>query len=128
MVLGLGLGVLGFLGLLLAGRTTPYPALVPPLAAIPGFGTALTMPAAVAAVVESAPAHRAGLASGAFNAARQVGSAVGVALLGALITPASAFLHGIRIGPLISAACFTAGALLALRGVERQPYAFTSVS
>ncbi|MEU6113385.1 MFS transporter [Streptomyces sp. NPDC047117] len=117
MLLGLGLGALGFLGLVLAGRGTPYPALVPPLAAI-GFGTALTMPAAVAAVVESAPAHRAGLASGAFNAARQVGSAVGVALLGALLTPASAFLHGMRAGSLISAACFTAGALLTLRGVE----------
>ncbi|MFI9028036.1 MFS transporter [Streptomyces sp. NPDC053560] len=94
MLLGLGLGALGFLGLLLAGRGTPYPALVPPLAAI-GFGTALTMPAAVAAVVESAPAHRTGLASGAFHAARrgrQCGGR-GTARCADHTAPASAFLH-----------------------------------
>lgn len=118
MLLGLGPGAVGFVGLLLAGRTTPYLELVLPLAVI-GFGTAFTMPAAVAAVVESAPAHRAGVASGVLNAARQVGSAVGVALLGALITPTTGFINGMRIGSLISAACFTAGILLALFGVER---------
>ncbi|MER7395338.1 MFS transporter [Streptomyces sp. NPDC000151] len=118
MLLGLGLGALGFVGLLLAGRSTPYLELVLPLAAI-GFGTAFTMPAAVAAVVESAPAHRAGVASGVLNAARQVGSAVGVALLGALITQTPDFVDGMRIGTVISVACFAAGILLALCGVER---------
>ncbi|MFC6066346.1 MFS transporter [Streptomyces ochraceiscleroticus] len=118
MLLGLGLGALGFVGLLLAGRSTPYPELVLPLAVI-GFGTAFTMPAAVAAVVESAPAHRAGVASGVLNAARQVGSAVGVALLGALITRTPDFVDGMRIGTVISVACFAAGILLAACGVER---------
>lgn len=118
MLVGLVTGALGFLGLLVAGRTTPYAVLVLPLAAI-GFGTAFTMPAAVAAVVESAPGDRAGLASGVLNASRQVGSAMGVAVLGALVAQGSDFAAGMRTGAWISAACFLAGAVLALAGGER---------
>ncbi|MER7845230.1 MFS transporter [Kitasatospora sp. NPDC096077] len=112
MTLGLLIGAAGFFGLLVAGRSTPYWALVLPLAAI-GFGTAFTMPAAVAAVVESAPSNRSGVASGVLNAARQVGSAVGVALLGALVAGAGHFESGMRVGSLISGGCFLVGALIA---------------
>ncbi len=49
----------------------------------------MTMPAATAAVIESAPAERAGIASGVLNAARQAGGAIGVALLGTLIAGGS---------------------------------------
>lgn len=119
MVVGLVAGALGFLGLLTAGRTTPYAVVAVPLAAI-GFGTAFTMPAAVAAVVEAAPGDRAGLASGVLNASRQVGSAMGVAVLGALVTRGSDFAAGMRTGAWLSAACFLAGAVLALVGGERR--------
>jgi MFS transporter, DHA2 family, methylenomycin A resistance protein len=118
MLLGLAVGALGFAGLLVAGRSTPYLALILPLAAI-GFGTAFTMPAAVTAVVESAPAERAGVASGVLNASRQMVSAVGVALLGALVTRSSEFQVGMRTGSLISACCFAAGIVLVLVGVGR---------
>ncbi|MFC7309213.1 MFS transporter [Streptomyces monticola] len=118
MVLGLAVGAVGFVALLVAGRETPYAALILPLAAI-GFGTAFTMPAAVAAVVESAPAEHAGIASGVLNASRQVGSALGVALLGALVAGAADFRTGMRTGTLISAACFAAGVAVTLWGVER---------
>jgi MFS transporter, DHA2 family, methylenomycin A resistance protein len=113
MALGLTVGAAGFVALLAAGPGTPYPVLVLPLAAV-GFGTAFTMPAATAAVVESAPAERAGVASGVLNAGRQVGSAVGVALLGALVTGASGFRTGMRTGAVISACCFAVGAAAAL--------------
>ena len=55
-----------------------------PAAMAAGFGMAFTMPAATTTVVEAAPAERAGVASGAINAGRQVGSTIGVALLGTL--------------------------------------------
>jgi DHA2 family methylenomycin A resistance protein-like MFS transporter len=61
----------------------PYAVLVLPLMAA-GFGMAHTMPAATTTVVEAAPGERAGVASGAINAGRQVGSTIGVALLGTL--------------------------------------------
>ncbi|MFH8404409.1 MFS transporter [Streptomyces sp. NPDC018019] len=119
IVIGLAIGAAGFLGLLIAGRSTPYPALVLPLAAI-GFGTAFAMPATVTAVVESAPAGRAGTASGVLNCARQVGSALGVALLGALVAGTSAFPTGMRVGTVISAGCFVAGIVVTWCGVERR--------
>jgi MFS transporter, DHA2 family, methylenomycin A resistance protein len=83
MLLGLTVAGLGFLGLVAAGRHTNYAVLVAPLIAV-GFGMAMTMPAATAAIIESAPADRAGIASGVLNASRQAGGAIGVALLGAL--------------------------------------------
>jgi DHA2 family methylenomycin A resistance protein-like MFS transporter len=114
MTAGLVIGAAGFAALLVAGAGTPYALLVLPLAAT-GFGTAFTMPAAVAAVSESAPSRHAGLAAGVFNAARQMGSALGVALLGALVSGAHDFRSGMRLGSLISAACFLVAALAALR-------------
>jgi MFS transporter, DHA2 family, methylenomycin A resistance protein len=78
MLVGLVAGGAGLLGLIVAGAHTPYLPLVGPLVTA-GFGMAFTMPAATTAVVEAAPVDRAGLASGAINAARQVGGAIGVA-------------------------------------------------
>ncbi|KUN96980.1 MFS transporter [Streptomyces caeruleatus] len=117
MVAGLLIGSAGFFALLVAGRSTPYWMLVLPLAAI-GFGTAFTMPATVAAVVESAPADRSGVASGVLNAGRQVGSAVGVALLGSLVAGAAHFESGMRVGLTISGCCFLVGTLIALTAVR----------
>ena len=84
MLVGLVAGGAGLLGLIMAGAHTPYLLLVGPLVAA-GSGMAFTMPAATTAVVGAAPVDRAGLASGAINAARQVGGVIGVALLGALV-------------------------------------------
>lgn len=117
MVLGLLTGAAGFLALLAAGRSTPYPELVLPLAAV-GFGMAFAMPATVAAAVEAAPGEHAGVAAGVVNSARQVGSALGVALLGALVAGGSGFPAGMRVGSLIGAGCFAAGAALTLATVR----------
>jgi MFS transporter, DHA2 family, methylenomycin A resistance protein len=70
------------------------------------------MPAATTAVIESAPGERAGLASGAINAARQVGSVIGVAVLGALVGKGASDAGGIRLALLIAAGVFLAGAAL----------------
>lgn len=48
--------------------------------------TALAMPAMTALAMSHAPRERIGLASGVFNAGRQTGGALGVAVLGALLT------------------------------------------
>nr|BFD87574.1 MFS transporter [Streptomyces sp. Xyl84] len=120
MTVGLLVGTAGFFALLVAGSSTPYWVLVLPLAAI-GFGTAFTMPAAVAAVVESAPPERSGVASGVLNASRQVGSAVGVALLGSLVATQAHFETGMRVGSVISGCCFLAGVLVAVTTVGRNP-------
>jgi DHA2 family methylenomycin A resistance protein-like MFS transporter len=83
MVIGLLVGAAGLFGLMAAGAHTPYALLAVPLMAA-GFGMAFTMPAATTTVVEATPRGRSGVASGAINAGRQVGSTIGVALLGTL--------------------------------------------
>ncbi len=108
MLVGLTLGAAGFAGLIAAGRATSYALLVPALIAA-GFGMAMTMPAATAAVIESAPAERAGIASGVLNAARQAGGAVGVALLGTLIA-GSSLVSGLHVAMASSACAFALAA------------------
>ncbi len=119
MVTGLAVGAAGLLGWLLAGPGTPYPALIAPMAAV-GFGTAFTMPAATAAVMESAPAAHGGAASAAFNAARQTGSAIGVAAFGTLV--AGDLVGGLHTAVISGALGFLAAAFLAVRLI-REPRA-----
>jgi DHA2 family methylenomycin A resistance protein-like MFS transporter len=109
MLAGLVAGTCGLAGLIVAGRTTPYWILIAPLIAA-GFGMAFTMPAATVAIIEAAPAERAAIASGVLNAARQAGSAIGVALLGALLA-------GQVVGGLHEAMGAAAASFLAAAGV-----------
>ena len=121
MVAGLVVGAAGLAGWVFAGPDTPYAVLVVPMAAA-GLGTALTMPAATAAVMESVPADRGGAAAAVFNAARQLGSALGVALFGTLI--AGGLVAGLHTAVLVGAAGFLAAAALAARyaaGPGREP-------
>jgi DHA2 family methylenomycin A resistance protein-like MFS transporter len=80
-----------------------------------------TMPAATTAVVEGAPAERAGLAAGAINAARQVGGVIGVALLGAPVSGSATFIPGLRIAVIIAGAAFLTGAVLTAVTIHRRP-------
>ena len=118
MLTGLVAGSLGLLAMMSAGVGTPYWLLVAPLLAI-GFGTAYTMPAATAATIEAAPSRRAGTASGALNASRQVGSTLGVAIFGTVTVGASSFVAGYHVSVLIGGLVFFSGALVALLAVPR---------
>jgi MFS transporter, DHA2 family, methylenomycin A resistance protein len=83
MVIGLSGGALGALLLAVFGGSSTA---VTILCTVP-FGTvALTMQAMTALAMEAAPVERIGLASGIQNAARQAGGALGVALLGTLLS------------------------------------------
>jgi MFS transporter, DHA2 family, methylenomycin A resistance protein len=119
MLGGLLVGAAGFAALIAAGRSTPYTVLVPGLIAV-GIGMAFTMPAATAATIESAPADRAGIASGVLNAARQAGGAIGVALLGTLLA-GSSFVSGLHLAMAASSAAFLIGAAVTALVVERRP-------
>jgi DHA2 family methylenomycin A resistance protein-like MFS transporter len=116
MLIGLTLGGAGLAGLVIAGSTTSYPLLVLPLIAT-GFGMAFTMPAATAAIIQAAPAERAGIASGVLNASRQAGGAIGVALLGTLVG-SGAFIPGLRVAMLVAGAVFFLAAGVAAATVE----------
>jgi DHA2 family methylenomycin A resistance protein-like MFS transporter len=101
---------------MVAGKATPYATLIAPLIAA-GFGMAFTMPAATVAIIEAAPAERTGIASGVLNAARQTGSAIGVALLGALL--AGQVVTGLHTAMGAAAASFLAAAAVAASILRR---------
>jgi MFS transporter, DHA2 family, methylenomycin A resistance protein len=117
MIFGLLLGGAGLAGLMIAGQHTSFPLLVPALVAA-GFGMAFTMPAATAAIIEAAPAERAGIAAGVLNAGRQAGGAIGVALLGTLVG-AGQFIPGLRAAMAVAAGAFFVAAIVAALTVER---------
>ena len=118
MVAGLSLGSAGLFGLLVSGQATPYWTVTAPMLAA-GAGMALTMPAATTAVMESAPASRGGAAAGLLNTARQVGSALGVAVAGSLLASQAGFLPGLHLALAVSGAAFLAGMLVTLAWVDR---------
>jgi EmrB/QacA subfamily drug resistance transporter len=76
---------LGEIGLLLSGSSTPIWLLALPFM-LHGIALGFLSPPLTVAAVEAMPVERAGVASGIVLTARQVGSALGLALLGSVVT------------------------------------------
>ncbi|MEZ5260409.1 MAG: MFS transporter [Acidimicrobiales bacterium] len=89
MMLGMALSSVGMLSLLTVSPESSYLTIGPRMLLV-GAGMALAMPSTTAAVMNSVPPARAGMGSATLNTGRQVGSVVGVALLGALVSAAIA--------------------------------------
>jgi hypothetical protein len=87
---------------------------------IGGAGIAMTMTPSAAAATRSVPVEKAGVGSAVLNACRQVGGAVGIALMGAImahelgrsLSPA-AFMEGFQRANIVAACFAAAGALVA---------------
>ncbi len=100
-----------------------------PSFAIIGIGGGLTVPL-TASVLDAMPREEAGVASGIFNASREVSGLLGITVIGAILatrqatllasgsTPVDAFLGGYRIGGVISAVLVAAGAVAAFVGLR----------
>jgi EmrB/QacA subfamily drug resistance transporter len=123
---------IGMASVSLLGKDASFLALMPSFAII-GVGGGLTVPL-TSTVLESMPAGEAGVASGIFNASREVAGLLGITVIGAILTArqttalhagrsaTDAFLTGYRTGLLVAAALVAAGGLaayLALRGARR---------
>lgn len=85
---GLLLVGVGLLLLTAIGPGSGWTVLVPGLV-VSGVGVGLIAPVLVLAALRAAPPERAGMASGAVNTFRQLGFALGVAVLGTLFTSSS---------------------------------------
>ncbi|WP_344020096.1 MFS transporter [Streptomyces luteireticuli] len=79
-----------------------------------GVGGALAMPALTALLMDAVPAHQAGTASGLFNAVRQTGGALSVAVFGALVADGGEgfALPGLRTSLLVAGSALCATTLL----------------
>ena len=78
-----------------------------------GLGAGVTTPAMSVSILDSVDRSHSGLASGLLHAARQTGSVIGVAVLGALVEePATA--SGTRAALFAAASALAAAAMIAL--------------
>lgn len=85
VALGLGLAALGLFGVAVAEQAANYLWLA--LALVPvGLGIGLAMTLTVDAVLSSVPRHRAGAASAISETAYELGAALGIAILGSVVT------------------------------------------
>jgi DHA2 family methylenomycin A resistance protein-like MFS transporter len=105
LVTGLLVTVAGLLGLLWAGPVWRVALLLIPFGLV-----GLAIPVLITTLLENVPGAQAGLAGGVLNASRQVGSAVGVALFGALVGDGGSFRSGLTASLIIAAALLAATA------------------
>ena len=102
------------------GGLASSPALVVVGLAVLGL-CSLAMPAMTSVTLSAAPGEHAGLASGSLNTARQVGGAVGVALLGAVLNaggPRGGFAVALVVAALASAAGVGSSVAATRRGCD----------
>ncbi|WP_336772843.1 MFS transporter [Paenibacillus sp. MMO-58] len=79
-----------------------------------GFGVSLVIPSLMAAVMSSVAREQTGAVSGAINASRQLGSVLGVALLGAVLNGSQTFLSGMQVSFILIAILLAGGSVLTL--------------
>jgi EmrB/QacA subfamily drug resistance transporter len=113
-----------------AGFWDLLPALV-----IGGIGMASVMTPMTAAAMGSVPVEKAGVSSGVLNTFRQIGGALGIAMMGAILTsrehhalaggasPSDAFIDGFQTALLVGAIITFAGAVTAAVLIRRVPHA-----
>jgi EmrB/QacA subfamily drug resistance transporter len=99
-----------------------------------GAGMASVMTPMSAAVMSSVSVDKAGVASGVLNTSRQIGGALGIALMGAILTSrqrnalgdgaslADAFIEGFQLALLVAAIIALAGAITAGLLIRKAPH------
>jgi DHA2 family methylenomycin A resistance protein-like MFS transporter len=100
---------------LLAGEDTTYLAILPGQLLI-RLGIGLVVPAITTGMLAAVPSARTGVASGALNAIRQTGGAVGVAVFGALM--AADIVPGVRIAMVVAGFSLLVTAVISLVGMR----------
>lgn len=106
LMVAAGLAALSFVG-----AATPYPWYALGMITV-ASGMGLSMPSLSEGIMTSVPPARAGMASGLNSAAREVGSALGVAVVGAVIYSSTSFLPGMATGYRVVAAIVVLGTIL----------------
>ena len=110
MLIGLLIASAGYLSLLaLKGEQPPYFVFLLQLSLI-CIGHSVTLPAATASVIHAAPMEESGVAASVLNLSRQIGSLIGVALFGTIISRSATFVVGMHYAFLIAAAVLLFGA------------------
>ncbi|MDH2344225.1 MFS transporter [Bradyrhizobium sp. SSUT77] len=119
IVAGACVSALGCVGLLWIEAGTSYWAIFAQMIAISG-GLGLLVPPLTSTLLGSVEKARSGIAAGVLNATRQTGSVLGVALFGSLVASEGAFMTGLHLSLVVSAAVLLlAGAVIGLGAPAR---------
>lgn len=113
--IGLGIGAIGALALIAIGSWTPYWLLVTVLV-VADLGIGVAVPALTVALMTAAGAEYAGFGSAAFNATRQIGSLIGIAITGTLIATTGDWYTAARLTFLLAGIAYAAAAALSATG------------
>ncbi len=132
-LMGAGMSILGVSLLLYqrVGLHSDFWTLLPAML-LGGVGMALTMSPMTAAAMGAVPVDKAGVGSGVLNSFRQVGGAMGIALMGAIVASyvhagsrtllgREQFVNGLHAALLVSAGLAFAGAVVAIAVVRTAP-------
>jgi DHA2 family methylenomycin A resistance protein-like MFS transporter len=117
MTFGLIVAAAGFALLSDIGSETTYRAMLPAQLLI-RFGIGIAVPPMTSALLATVPRSMSGVASGALNAVRQAGGAIGVALFGVLMR--DNVVEGIRSAVTISAALLVMAAIIVFVGIRSE--------
>jgi EmrB/QacA subfamily drug resistance transporter len=121
----------GIISISLLGAHATFADLMPSMAVI-GIGGGLTIPL-TATILDSMPADRAGVASGVFNASREVAGLLGITIIGVILRarqttelaaghPAiAAFLSGYRLGLVVAGILVSSGGIAAWLALRNLP-------
>jgi predicted MFS family arabinose efflux permease len=125
IAIAFGLFAIGYALFLRIDQTPVYPAVILPTMLLIGVGFALAFPSLNIQATSGVADHEQGLAGGLFNTSLQLGGAVGLAVVTAVVagttgkaTDASAVLDGFKPGLAVVAAIALAGFGVALSGLR----------
>jgi MFS family permease len=117
LLVGSTVATVGTIACLGTAAPTTWPLLMGGFA-LTGLGGGILAPSINGAALAEVDSQYSGIASGVLNTFRQMGFAVGVALLGAVLS-AGEGVTGFRVDPVIGALCFLTVALLSRRYIHR---------
>jgi MFS transporter, DHA2 family, methylenomycin A resistance protein len=117
-----GLAVAGFAAIALTAvsESTPYWVLGV-LMAVTSLGVGVAVPAMTTSLVEAAGRENANVAGATLNATRQIGTLMGVAVVGLVMSASAGWYRSASISFLIAAGCFLVSSALAWRFVRPEP-------
>lgn len=118
MCCGYLLLVAGGLGVLTFDARTPY-WLLAIVFTVTGLGVGVSITPTNAAGLSAVPRERSGTASGIISTTRQCGSALGIAVLGAIINSAAVYTNGLHTAVLVAAVPLAIGTVMVLATIRR---------
>ncbi|NTJ65848.1 MFS transporter [Agrobacterium rhizogenes] len=120
ILMGLSMAAIGYFSIAGIDRDTAYVFVMVPLMII-GIGVALTVPAISILLLSGADRSKAGIASGVFNAARQIGGVIGVGVFGSLLAGGvDNIITGIHIALALSGSGMVLAFVIAVLGLREK--------